>query len=360
MEENKNNVSNSFMSFLNDPSQIIKSTKFSLATAGIQFIGLTFFAIIGASISFRFTSFRDLLDLNYWITVVVLLVEQLYAYNIGYNLGRSMMMNANTELETTNIQIKAIIEGAKRPDGTTIEALKKDSAYIEQAIEVLSNEDKINLVTKRMKEIIKIFESKLDYFKVVNKKRWLFPRKIKIGKRAKRFWKRETLIIYCELQISNGKKMLGNEEIILSVPDKNIAGYQRLEYANLMSTQEEIVQGSVSRYHQRSESKERAKKAGTKALKKFAMASIGGSIIFGALGGSQALGMIIYTIFLMLVQVAGGFKFGNDTVIKVILYNAVNRLKALQDIRKILPKIKQENAEKEKNIVPTETTKQGA
>jgi len=340
MEDKK---SNSFMSFLNDPSQIIKSTKFSIATAGVQFIGLLFFAIIGASISFRFQSFRDLLDTNYWITVVVLLAEQLYAYTIGYNLGKSMMINANAELQTINTQIKAIVEGAERTDGTRIESLKKDSAYIEQAIEQLSNDDKINLVTKRMKEIIKIFESKLDYYKSLNKKDWFFPRRIKIGSRAKCFWKCSTLIKYCELNVANGKDMLGDTDIILAVPDKNIAGYQRLEYANLMSSQEEIVQGSVSRYHQRSESKERAKKAGAKAFKKFAMASIGGSIVFGALGGSQALGMIIYTIFLMLVQIASGFKFGTDTVVKIILYNAVNRLKALQDIRKILPDIKKQD-----------------
>ena len=355
----ENKQSNSFMTFLNDPSQVIKSTKFSMATAGIQFIGLTFFAIIGASISFRFESFRDLADLNYWITVVVLLVEQLYAYNIGYGLGRALQLNANEELDKTNKQITAIIEGAKREDGTEIEALKKDSAYIEEAIEILSNEDKVNLVTKRMKEIIKIFESKLDYFKTLNTKGWLFPRKIKIGSRAKHFWKRATLIKYCELQIKNGKEMLDNEEAILAVPDKNIAGYQRLEYANIMSSQDEIVQGSVSRYHQRSENKERAKKAGTKALKKFGMSAIGGSIVFGALAGSQALGMIIYTIFLMIVQVASGFKFGSDTVIKVILYNATNRLKALQDIRKLLPTIKNKEKEQkpqEETITETELT----
>lgn len=347
MEDNK--VSNQFMTFLNDPSQVIKSTKFSMATAATQFIGLTFFAIIGASISFRFESFNDLLDLNYWITVVVLLVEQLYAHNIGYDLGRSMAMNANEELKIANTQMTAIIEGVKPEEGKERVSLKKDSAYVESAIEVLTNEDKVNLVTKRMKEIIKIFESKLDYYKSLNNKRWLFPRYVKIKKRCnKLFWNRSKLVKYCELQIANGKDMLDHEDAILAVPDKNIVGYQRLEYANLMSSQSDIVSGSVSRYHQRSESAEKAKMAGRKALKKFAMASIGGSIVFGALGGSQAWGMIIYTVFLMLIQLASGFKFGSDNVVKIILYNATNRLKALQDIRKILPDIK---AKEQKPIV---------
>lgn len=337
---------NSFMSFLNDPSQVIKSTKFSIATASIQFSALIIFAIIGASITFRFESFRDLLDLDYWITVVIMLVEQLYAYNIGYELGKSMMTNANEELRTTNEQINTLIEGKFDGDKELVAPLKRDSAYIDKACEILSNEDKVNLVTKRMKEIIKIFEAEYDLQNTIQKRlvaRFLiFPYIIKIGNKKKRFWRRETFLTYCKTQIDNGNEMLDNKDAILAVPDKNIANYQKLEYANLLSSQNEIVNENVSRYHQRSEKVEKAKMAGRKALIKLGTASIGGMFVFGAIAGDQTLGKIIWMIVIMLIQLGNGFKFGSDNVIKIKLYNAMNRLKALQDIRQLLPQLKQE------------------
>lgn len=352
MEDNK---SKAFMKFLSDPSEIINSTKFSIATASAQFFGLIVFAIIGASISMRFQGFSDLLNPDYWITVVVMFAEQLYAYNIGYGLGRALMLNANEELAKTNAQIKAIVEGAKDEQGNELIApLKRDSAYIDQACQELSDADKIELVSRRMREIIKTFESELEFYKALKKKSWFWPKRIKIGRKRVFFWRRATAIAYCEKQVTQGTAMLQEKESILAVPDKNVAGFQRLEYANLLSSQQEIVIESVSKYHQRSEEKAKAKMAGKKAITKFIMASIGGSILFGALVGSQAWGMVVYTIFLMIVQVANGFKFGSDNVVSIVLYNALNRLKALQDIRKILPDIK--SREKKIEVLPETNT----
>lgn len=349
-EKEKVNVakSNAFMNFLNDPSQVINSTKFSIATASTQFLALMFFAVIGASISFRFTSFRDIWDLDYWISVIVLLIEQLYAYNIGYDLGRSLGVNANKELKITEQQIEYLVEGEYDKDDKELKrGLKKDSSYIEPALTILMDDEKVALLQKRMKEIIAIFESKFDYFKSLPKERFLLPKKIKVAKhKAKLFWRKKSALHYYRAQIEMGKEMLKDRESILAVPDRNVKGFQRLTYADIISSQNERADYGVSRYFQRNEKTTKAKAFGKKALIKFGLAAIGSSILFGVMGGSQAFGMIIYSLFLLVIQLASGFKFGSNIVITIILHNTVNRLQACKDIQKKIPILIKEEEEK--------------
>lgn len=339
--------SNAFMDFVNDPSQAIKSTKFSLLSSGIQFVALVVFAVVGASIGFRFENFRDILDLNYWAGVIVLLVEQLYAMNIGYDLGRSMSLSSNKELSTTTDQAEDLIEGVfDENNKEIIRPLKKDSAYVDQALQEIMDDDKIALVKDRMREIIEYFETKLDYYKNINKKFKLIPIKIKVGRKKKRFWRIASLVSYCEMQITDGKEMLNNNQAILAVPDANVPGFNRFKYADLVSNQESSVKERVSKYHQRNESEVKAKMYGKKALTKIIMAMIGPAILFGATAGDQTVGMVIYSIFLLFIQLGNGFKAGSSNVINVVLYNAVNRLKAIQDVKHKIPIIKEQIAKK--------------
>jgi hypothetical protein len=347
MEDKVKNESNQFMNFLNDPSQIVKTNGFSIGTASAQFIALILFAIVGASIQFRFENIRDIWNLDYWISVIVLLVEQLYAYNIGYDLGKSLSLNANNELKTTNEQIEDLIEGVydEKTNAEIIKPLKRDSSYIEPALEVLMNEEKVRLVQKRMKEIIGLFDSKLDYFLALKKKRFFFPKKIVIAKhKVKWFWKRSSAIDYCNMQIANGKRMLNDKEVILAVPDNNVAGFQRYTYADIISSQNEKLKENVSKYYQKNEGVIRTKMYGKKAITKILMSMIGPAILFGALFENS--GMVAYSIFLLAIQLANGFKFGANMVISVVLYNAVNRLQAIRDLPKVIASIKSQEKEK--------------
>jgi hypothetical protein len=349
MDENKAK-SNAFMDFINDPSQIVKSTKFNMATAGVQFVALIFFAVVGASIGFRFENFRDILNLDYWISVVVLLMEQLYAMNIGYDLGKTMTVNSNQELATTQEQSAALIEGAydEKTGEELVRPLKKDSAYIDIALQEIMDEEKIQLVKERMDEIIKLFESKLDYFKALTKGFYFRRLSIKVGTMKKKFHKRSTAIRYCEQQIADGNKMLENRSAILAVPDVNVKGFTRYNYADLMSNQESGSNVRVSKYYQKNEGQMKQKMFGKKALINILMAMIGPAILFGVNGGDQTLGMVVYSIFLLFVQLANGFKQGSSNAISAVLYNAVNRLKALQDVRARIVNIKARETEREK------------
>ena len=341
--------SNAFMDFINDPSQIVKSTKFNIATAGIQFLALGFFAVVGASIGFRFQNFRDIWNLDYWISVLVLLMEQLYAMNIGYDLGKSMTVNSNKQLATTQEQSSALIEGAyDEQNNEIVRPLKKDSAYIDIALQEIMNDEKVQLVKERMDEIIKYFESKLDYFKALPKKVYLLRLHIKVGRKKKKFHKRSSAIKYCEQQIADGNKMLENRGAILAVPDVNVKGFTRFNYADLLSDQENRANIRVSKYYQKNEAQMKTKMFGKKALINILMAMIGPAIIFGVSGGDQAAGMIIYSIFLLFIQLANGFKQGSSNAISAVLYNAVNRLKAIQDVKTKIIKIKEVETEKEK------------
>ncbi len=364
--ENEKNIpmnenTNQFMNFLNNPSEVINSTKFSVFSAFGQFSALLIFAVLGASITFRFENFRDIWNLDYWISVVVLLIEQLYAYNIGYDLGKSMSMNANKQLRTTNEQIEGLVEGVyDKDDKEIIRPLKRDSAYIDPALNELMDEEKVSLVQTRMKEIIQIFKSKLDYFKSLDRKKFLFPRKIAITKKqSKKFWRVATAIKYCEMQIENGNKMLKDKESILAVPDNNVAGFQRLTYADIVSSQNEKAQTGVSKYYQQSEGQIKAKMFGRKAIIKLGLSMIGPAILFGALFENS--GAVIYSMFLLVLQFAGGFKFGSIMVVNVILRNTVNRLKAVKDVQLKIPFVKdklakQKELETQKETVEVEPT----
>jgi len=56
--------------------------------------------------------------------------------------------------------------------------------------------------------------------------------------------------------------------------------------------------------------------------------------------------MIIYSLFLLVIQFASGFKFGSNIVVTIILHNAVNRLQACKDIQKKIPLLIREEEEK--------------
>lgn len=357
MDESK---ANAFMDFLSDPSQIVKSTKFNIVTSGLQFVALIFFAIVGASIGFRFENFRDILDPNYWAGVVVLLIEQLYAMNIGYDLGRTITINSNKELATTNEQNENIVEGVYDETGEEIiRGLKKDTTYADAALNEIMDEEKIFLVKQRMNDIVLYFESKLDYFNTLEKGFSLKPNKIKVGNIKKYFWKTSTAIAYCELQIRNGNKMLDNQKAILAVPDANVSGFTRHNYSDLVSSQDEKIKGRVSRYHQKNENDMKKKMYGKKVLVKILMSMIGPAILFGVSGGDQTLGLIVYSVFILLVQLANGMKLGSSNAINVVLYNAVNRLKLNQDIKHRIPLIKK-RIEEEQELKKIEELKKVA
>lgn len=355
MEEKEN--LGTVLKFFENPKDVMSSPKFGIASATAQFIMLVVFAIVGAGITFRFQSFQDVLNLDYWVTVVIMLGEQLYAYNIGYDLGRTLMISSNKELKKAEEQIEAIVEGVPVTDENDLptgewklEPLKKDTAYIDLACKQLTEEDKIELIKSNTKEIIKMLESKVAEFKSKKHNTWLFYKRVKVNRRfKKRFWKKATAINYCMQQIEYLNNLIEDKESMLAIPDKNVSGYYRIEYSNVISAQPDTPMMRVSKYHQRNENVAKSKMAGRKALKKFAIASIGGAFVFGVIADGT-LGTIVYMIAIMLWQVFQGFKFGGNNVISIVLYNTVNRLKALQDIRKVLPDIK----EKEKKKVITE------
>ena len=342
--------------FFENPVDVLKSPKFGIFSASAQFIALIVFAIVGAGIQFRFETFRDLLNLDYWVTVVVMLGEQLYAFNIGYDLGRTLMMSSNKELIKAEEQIEGIVEGVAIYDDNDnfkewkLEPMKKDTTYIDKACEVLTTEDKLHLITTNTKELIKMLESKVAEYKSYKHTTWIFAKKLVINrKNKKRFHKKATAITFCESQITYGKNLIDDKDSMLAIPDTNVAGYHRIEYSNVISAQSDNANIRVSKYHQRSEKAAKAKMAGSRALKKLALATIGGSFLFG-MAADGKIGTIVYMVGIMLWQVFSGFKFGGNNVINIILYNTVNRLKALQDIRRILPDIKKQEV---KEVIET-------
>ena len=94
-----------------------------------------------------------------------------------------------------------------------------------------------------MNDIVLYFESKLDYFKTLEKGFSLNPIRLKLAILKNIFWKTSTAIAYCELQIKNGNKMLDNEKAILAVPDANVSGFTRHNYSDLVSSQDEKIKG---------------------------------------------------------------------------------------------------------------------
>jgi len=341
--------SNAFMDFLNDPSQVVRSTGFTVGTASLKFVAMMVFAVIGTTVGgVRFDNIRDVILLSFWIPVAVLMAEQFYAQSIGYDLGKSLMSSANKPLRDANTMSETLILGEYETESgkEIIRPLNKDSQYVNIAIDRINKEDKVLLVRKRMEELIGIFDTKLAVFESLKKKRYLFPRRMKIAKKKnKLFWKKASAVAFCQAQITYGTTMLKDDKAILAVPDDNVKGYTVLSWEDLTSNQDEFKSGNESRHNMRSEKDARVKGATKKAITKLVSSMIGPTILWGALADVD-FGYIAFTIFMMIIQVGMGFKEAHTNVQQIVVINASRRLQALKAIKATIPEIKKEEEDK--------------
>lgn len=338
-----------FMNFLNNPSEVVNTTGFRIASAAIKFTGMIIFAVVGTTISgFKFSNLRDALEIAFWISFAVLLAEQIYAASIGFDLGRFLFFKANKKAQEALETSEDYIEGIVDDEGKVIlKGIVYDQTEAIQAIDEINKEDKIALIKKRMEELIGIFESKRSLYESNKKNFWLIPKAMRITKKKfKLFFRKKTAVEYCEKQIGYGEKMLENERAILQVPNKNVQNFTELTYEDLVSNSEEFSQATESRHHMRSEKKRKQKNQVKKAFFKLASSLLGPAILWGTLKDVEG-SYIAYTVFMMFIQFLMGVKESKDIVDNILVINETRRAKAIKTIHSKIPKIKEANKEAE-------------
>lgn len=349
-----------FMNFINDPSEVINTTGFRIASAAIKFTGMIIFAVVGTTISgLKFSNLRDVLQISFWISFIVLLAEQMYASSIGFDLGRFLFFKANKKAQEALDTSEDYIDGIVDDEGKVIlKGIIYDQKEAIQAIDEINKEDKMALIKNRMEELIGIFESKRSLYQVKKKNFWVIPKIMKITKKKfKIFFRKKTAVEYCERQINYGEKMIQNERAIMQVPNKNVQNYTELTYEDLISNSEEFSQTTESRHHMRSEKKRKKQNQVKKTLFKLAASLAGPVILWGALNDVEA-GYIVYTIFMMFIQFLMGIKESKDIVDNILVINETRRTKALKTIHSKIPEIKKKNKEvEEKRLAEVEKNK---
>lgn len=353
-------MARTFTDYINNPKYIVESRGFNTAAYAGKIAVLFVLTTVGLTISgFKYNSFNDLLSIAYWLSVAVTLIEQLWANDSSYKYGLFLFASINDDMKKANAKSDIIIYGAideatglplvdektKKPLVTPITDTSKIK-YADIAVKKISKKEKINHVSKQVQELIDFFENKLEHFKVGKKKRWFFPRAIKVKKFiGKPFWKKESAIAYCKQKITEGKKLINDKKKILSMPNNQIKGYNELDINDLISNQDQAINSNESQYFMRSRKKARTKSVLTKMISKMILATVGLGLMFGAIDTVDSK-TIMTIVILILIQLYGGLNEARKHIKSYEVVNSQRRAKVLQIAYNMIPEIEKEEKEK--------------
>ncbi len=347
-----------FMDYVNNPKYIVESKAFNITSYFVKIVIMIVLALVGVTINgFQYNTFQDILSIAYWLTVGVTLLEQLWANDASYQFGLYFLSEANNDIKVSNEKASMIIYGAYDDEGKELKNEKGEPLIIpitktsevkfaDMAVDVINKEDKIEHVSKQINSLIGFFKNKLEYFKLLKKKRFIFPRVIKVKKFiGKPFWRKKSAIQFCGQKILEGQLLLKDHERILAIPDKQIKGYRKLDINDLITEQEDKFNPDESQFFMRNRKKARTKSVLGKAIWKAAASLLGLGLLFGALEDVDSKTVI--TIFiLIIIQLYAGFREAFKHVKHYILVNAQRRTKALQKIYSMIPELKEKEAKR--------------
>jgi hypothetical protein len=347
-------VDKTFTDYINNPKAILESKTFNLVSMSLKILLLLIISSVGMMMTgFEINSFNDLLNWAYWLSVGVALFEQIYANDASYKYGIFLFSSASDVLEKAQEKTDMLINGAYDEEGNVIKdgdgkpkisQINKPSNLeaAKLAAKRLSEQEKIEHVTKQVKELIGYFENIKTKFELKNKKRFWLPKKIK----KKLFWKSESAIKYCAQKIKESQVYLDDDQAILNIPSKNIKGYNEIDIDDLITNQEETTSnGQESRFYIRNRRKARAKSIGKTFVTKLMISMLGLGIAWGVFADINWK-QVVYLMVLVIIQLGYGFNEARVHVKNFIVVNARRRYNAVQAIYNMVPKIKEEQKEK--------------
>lgn len=343
----------SFTDYINNPKALIESKAFNFASITLKILFLLIISSIGMMMTgFEINSFNDLLNWSYWLSVGVALFEQIYANDASYKYGLFFFSSASETLANSKEKSNMLINGAYDDQGNVIKGedgkpkinqINKPSniEYAKIAAKKISDQEKIEHVTKQVTELIGYFENIKAKFELKSKKRFLFPRRVK----KKPFWKTDSAIAYCAQKIKEGKVYLCDERMILNIPSKNIKGYNEINLDDLITDQEESSpNGQESKYYMRNRRKARAKSIGKKFITKLMLSMIGLGIAWGVISDINWK-QVAYLMTLVVIQLGYGLNEARVHVKHFVVVNARRRYNAVQAIYNLIPDIKSQKEE---------------
>jgi len=334
-----------FTDALLDPKGLKESAKYKIGFNAIQGLLLTILSIAGLNLAFGFDDPSDMLTVAYWTQFIMLFAEQLWADQIGFNIGLAIMLKKHPQYNDTVEQCHDIVEGVFDPakNAWVMQPLKDDADLVNDATDELNIDRKIEWAKGKWLDKSKKLENKRNRIKgkryfwlwKIWPFRWVM--KIRIAARTRRIDKLNERIQDLNEAINDKKR---HEDLKY----RHIKGFDELDANSLLSGIDSLENGSQPRYHmvsgKRLINKRRTKKMFSKAL----FAFMGGMIAYQVgVGFKEGFGQIMYILFMVVSNLAGGWMFAADYLERVPLANESQRRNALYDIKNRV-KVKKELA----------------
>lgn len=330
MAENKDKK---ILDALFEPESIKESVAFSASMSILQIIGLFAFSFLGATISFGFGSWFEVISsYDYWAYFVVMTGEQFYAYNIAYQFAISVLSNSEKYKKAIQ-EGDDIINGVYDPELNKwlITPLRDDSAYIDIALNQMNSEERERLYKRKITKKIDKLNQKISDIEAKQKPKFFLFKKRRITKRLIRIESLKRTINYLEAK--------QNDKVYMdAIDDRKIPGFTRVELAAIYSGQESEVSEDESKYTMRKRKTYERKGAGKRALVRFLTGLFLPLVAWGAV--TLKGGAVISMIVMMIMQFSSGWQQAIKNFKKADMFNAEQRFTTIKEIQHRVPGIK--------------------
>ena len=318
-----------------DPKGMKESTRFKIMFNGIQGILLVALSLVGLNIVWGYNTIADMATVAYWLQFMMLFAEQLWADQIGFNMGLAVMSKKHGQYNNTVLECDGIVEGVLDPQTNKwlVKPLKDDADLVNDATDELNIDRKIEWYKERLFAKIKKIETKRDkvhgrrFFWLWNVWPFRWVKKIRVQARTERINRMNDRIKSLQEGINDKKR---HEDLRY----RHIKGFEELDANSLLSGSDSQSNKGQPRYNMRNGKKMINKRRSKKLLSKVILSLMGGMIAYqiGASFG-ESLGQIAYILFMVSMNFVYGWMFAAEYLEAIIVYNESQRRNALVDVR---------------------------
>lgn len=343
MAENENDKGSLVDSML-DPKGLKESGKFQVGLASVKMAMLMFFSFMGVSVAFGLDGLAQLADPTYWVQFAILMFEQNYAYDAGYQLALALLKKNRADYRKVINDCDDLVEGVvdEVSQKVIVEAIKVDAPLAHDAIDAINVDGKKEWFQKQCDAGIENLNKKINVIKDRRMPWKIFFRKWVVKARL-------ATIAHLEGKIVRIRSIRDDKETLKSLQNRTVKGYQMVEYGDIVSDQAERSARHHSKYAQKNqkayERKGFLKRNGSRVI----TALLGCVMIYQfATSRDQFGSRMAYTLFIMAMQFSSGWSAAVKTMEAIIIYNANERLACLFDVKHRISAMKKNAAEEQK------------
>lgn len=326
-----------------DPKGLKESAKFQVGLASVKMVMLMFFSFMGVSVTFGLNGLSQLADPGYWIQFAILMFEQNYAYDAGYQLSLALLKKKRQDYRKIVNDCDDLVEGVVDPETqkVVVEAIKVDAPMAHDAIDAINVDGKKEWFQNQCDARIELLNGKINKIKD-RRNPWFFRKAI--------LKYQQNTITYLEDKIARIRSVRDDKNILESLKNRTVKGYQMVEYGDIVSDQQEKEKKQHSKYHRRSQKAYESKGFLKRNISRVLTAVMGCVMLYQFATSKDQFGSrMAYTLFIISLQFSSGWSAAVKTMEAIIIYNANERLACLFDVKHRIGVMKKNAIEEKKN-----------